>query len=113
MEFLVVPDWPCMTWYVRLHEKITAEAIKLPNEEDLFIDKKNFPLGVFAWDSWLFYRPMATHSCSDNVSHANLEVQLNPGVPIEKFNTTKVGDENPTTVAEIKGRNVIVGDLSK
>ena len=102
-----------MTWYVRLHEKITAEAIKLPNEEDLFIDKTNSPLGVFAWDSWLFYRPMATHSCSDNVSHANLEVQLNPGVPIEKFNTTKVGDENPTTVAEIKGRNVIVGDLSK
>jgi hypothetical protein len=54
-QFVVVPDWPCMTWYKRLHEEIDAEAIRLPAEEDLFVDEKGKPLGKFAWDNWLFH----------------------------------------------------------
>jgi hypothetical protein len=53
-QFFVVPDWPCATWYKRLHRQIKAEAVRLPNKEDLFLDEKNRPLGVFAWDNWLF-----------------------------------------------------------
>jgi hypothetical protein len=50
----VIPDWPCMEWYRPLHEQVTAEAVKLPSEEDLFLSEDGKPLGRFAWDHWIF-----------------------------------------------------------
>ena len=54
VQFVVIPDWPCMSWYERLHQEITAEAVKLPNDENTFVDLKERPLGLFPWDNWLF-----------------------------------------------------------
>jgi hypothetical protein len=54
LQFFVVPDWPCMPWYQRLHKDVQAEAIRLPQHQDVFVDIKNRQLGVFAWDMWLF-----------------------------------------------------------
>ena len=51
VRFFVIPDWPCAEWYKPLHEQITAEAVKLPDEEDLFIipeKSQNFSLGKFS-----------------------------------------------------------------
>ena len=59
IQFFVIPDWPCMTWYKRLHQEIEAEAIKLKKEEDVLVDGKNRPLGKFAWENWLFARPIS------------------------------------------------------
>jgi hypothetical protein len=54
VDYFVVPDWPCMEWYKPLHEYVTAEAVKLPAREDLFLSDDGQPLGRFAWDHWLF-----------------------------------------------------------
>jgi hypothetical protein len=54
VQFFVIPDWPCMSWYGRLHREIKAEAVKLPRRFDLFLDEKQRPLGEFAWEHWLF-----------------------------------------------------------
>ena len=35
VKFFVVPDWPCSDWYKPLHDHIVAEAVKLPNEENV------------------------------------------------------------------------------
>ena len=64
LQFFVVPDWPCMTWYKRLHDQVTAEAIKLPKQHDLFFDEKKRPLGMFAWEHWLFSVVVPTESMS-------------------------------------------------
>ena len=37
VQFVVIPDWPCMSWYERLHQEITAEAVKLPNYENTLL----------------------------------------------------------------------------
>jgi hypothetical protein len=37
-----------MDWYKPLQDKITAEAVKLPNEPDLFLTEDGKPIG------WLF-----------------------------------------------------------
>jgi len=37
-----------------LHEQILAEAVKLPDEENLFILQDNHKLGNFSWNHWLF-----------------------------------------------------------
>ena len=71
LEYFVIPDWACAAWYKRLHEKITAEAVKLPNQVDLFLNKQQKPLGIFAWDSWLFKVSTFQHVC--NMS--SIEVQ--------------------------------------
>ena len=42
VKFFIIPDWPCAEWYKTLQEQIIAEAVKLPNEEDLFIVKKKY-----------------------------------------------------------------------
>ena len=31
-QFFIVPDWPCAIWYKTLHDQVTAEAGKMPNE---------------------------------------------------------------------------------
>jgi hypothetical protein len=54
IRFLIVPDWPAMSWYGRLHREITAEAIKLPKKADLFMDIHDREMGLFAWDHWFF-----------------------------------------------------------
>jgi hypothetical protein len=54
VQFFVIPDWPCMNWYSILHEKVLAEAVKLPRRPDLFLNEKALPMGEFAWDHWLF-----------------------------------------------------------
>jgi hypothetical protein len=54
LQFFVIPDWPCMTWYNRLHQTVTAEAVPLPRELDLFLDDKGRNLGLFGLDHWLF-----------------------------------------------------------
>jgi len=44
-------------WYKTLHKQIIAEAVKLPNEEDLFVVKnknQTHNLGKFSWNHWLF-----------------------------------------------------------
>ena len=56
-QFFIVPDLPCATWSKTLHDQVTAEAVKMPNEPDTFVDDKGNPLGNLAWDNWLFYRP--------------------------------------------------------
>ena len=53
IQFFVIPDWPCMDWYKQLHDKVRAEAIKLPKEEDLFMIGGK-PVGVFAWEHLIF-----------------------------------------------------------
>ena len=77
LEYFVIPDWACAAWYKRLHEKITAEAVKLPNQVDLFLNKQQKPLGIFAWDSWLFKVSTFQHVC--NMS--SIEVQ--PQSPVD------------------------------
>jgi len=57
VKFFIIPDWPCAEWYKTLHEQIIAEAVKLPNEEDLFVVKnknQTHNLGKFSWNHWLF-----------------------------------------------------------
>ena len=54
IKFFIIPDWPCAEWYKPLHEQILAEAVKLPDEEDLFILQDNHKLGKFSWNHWLF-----------------------------------------------------------
>ena len=54
IQFFIVPDWPCMGWYKTLHEKILAEAVRLPRKADLFLNINSMPVGEFAWDFWLF-----------------------------------------------------------
>jgi hypothetical protein len=54
LQFVVVPDWPCMPWYQKLHKDVKAEAVKLPANEDVFVDIKHRYLGIFVWDMWLF-----------------------------------------------------------
>jgi len=53
-KLFVIPDWPCMSWYRPMHDLITAEAVKLADKPDLFIDENGNPLGSFAWKHWLF-----------------------------------------------------------
>ena len=108
LKYFIIPDWPCMSWYSRLHKLISAEAIKLPNKEDVFINQQNRPLGIFAWDSWLFQRNLTQHAC------------INPTVTMEaqyathttNINGTDQETVKPTNQAEIKGRYVIFDDLS-
>ena len=38
IQFMVLPDWPCMAWYKRLHNEVKAGKA----------------LGMFAWERWLF-----------------------------------------------------------
>ena len=54
-KLIVVPDWPCMSWYKPLHDYIYAEARLLPNVPHLFLDQHSNALGKFAWRNWLFY----------------------------------------------------------
>jgi len=54
LQYFVVPEWPCMDWYKPLQDKITAEAVKLPNEPDLFLTEDGKPIGRLAWSNWLF-----------------------------------------------------------
>ena len=59
VKFFVIPDWPCAEWYKTLHDSIYAEAVKLPEEQDLFVhthEGTNLSLGKFAWSHWLFER---------------------------------------------------------
>jgi hypothetical protein len=53
-HFFVVPEWPCMDWYKPLHDNVTAEAVKLPDEPDLFLTTEGKPIGKLAWSNWLF-----------------------------------------------------------
>ena len=52
----VVPDWPCCAWYKPLHRHVSAEAVELPDQPDLFLDPKGNPIGSLAWKNWLFYK---------------------------------------------------------
>jgi hypothetical protein len=57
IKHFIVPDWPCAEWYEPLHSRIVAEAVELPDEEDLFVmpgDNSYFSLGKFSWKHWLF-----------------------------------------------------------
>jgi hypothetical protein len=57
IKHFIIPDWPCSEWYEPLHSRIVAEAVELPNEEDLFVipgDNGNLSLGKFSWKHWLF-----------------------------------------------------------
>ena len=54
IQFVVITEWPCMAWYKRLHNEVRAEAVKLTNKPDLFLNDKGKALGMFAWESWLF-----------------------------------------------------------
>jgi hypothetical protein len=57
IKHFIVPDWPCSEWYEPLHSRIVAEAVELPDEEDLFVmpgDNGYFSLGKFSWKHWLF-----------------------------------------------------------
>ena len=54
----IIPEWPCCSWYAPLHQKIRANAIQLPDDqEDLFLDSAGKPLGLFAWKHWIFFKP--------------------------------------------------------
>ena len=56
-KFFIIPDWPCAEWYKILHDKIIAEAVRLPEEEDLFIQpgkNLNCNIGKFPWSHWIF-----------------------------------------------------------
>ena len=56
-KFFIIPDWPCAEWYKILHDKIIAEAVRLPEEEDLFIQpgkNLNCSMGKFPWSHWIF-----------------------------------------------------------
>jgi len=54
-KLFVIPDWPCMAWYKPLHDLVEAEAVRLEDEPDLFLDSNGNPVGSFAWKHWLFY----------------------------------------------------------
>jgi RNase H-like domain found in reverse transcriptase/Reverse transcriptase (RNA-dependent DNA polymerase) len=51
----IVPDWPCCAWYKPLHRLIKAEAVKLPQAADLFLDSKGNQLGICSWKNWIFF----------------------------------------------------------
>ena len=56
-KFFIIPDWPCAEWYKILHEQIVAEAVRLPDEEDLFVQPgkiSNCSLGKFPCSHWIF-----------------------------------------------------------
>ena len=53
IQFVVIPEWPCMAWYKRLHNEIRAEAVKLTSKPE-FLNDKGKALGMFAWENWLF-----------------------------------------------------------
>ena len=49
IKFFIIPDWPCAEWYKPLHEQILAEAVKLPDDEDLFILQDNVAIN---WENF-------------------------------------------------------------
>ena len=54
IHFVVIPEWPCMAWYKRLHDEVRAEAGKLTSKPDLFLNDKEKALEMFVWESLLF-----------------------------------------------------------
>ena len=64
ITFFVIPDWPCAEWYKPLHQQITAEAVRMPDEEDIFIrpgENGAANMGKFAWRHWLFELAKTPH----------------------------------------------------
>ena len=64
ITFVVIPDWPCAEWYKPLHQQITAEAVRMPDEEDIFIrpgENGAANMGKFAWRHWLFELAKTPH----------------------------------------------------
>ena len=64
ITFFVIPDWPCAEWYKPLHQQITAEAVRMPDEEDVLIrpgENGAANMGKFAWRHWLFELAKTPH----------------------------------------------------
>ena len=55
-KIFLIPEWHCAPWYNPLHGilKSKTNSVKLPNEQDLFLDSFGNELGVFSWNHWLF-----------------------------------------------------------
>ena len=58
-KIFVIPNWHCATWFQPVHGilKSKLSMVKLPQEQDLFLDSFGFDLAIFSWDNYL----LATH----------------------------------------------------
>ena len=58
-KIFVIPNWHCATWFQPVHGILKSKLlmVKLPQEQDLFLDSFGNDLGIFSWDHYL----LATH----------------------------------------------------